>query len=73
MGNKEVIKERMLKEGFIVINEYNDPPNEFFPDHDHPGGSTISCCQWINQSYDEWKNFEFEAWRRNILSGESYT
>lgn len=37
MGNKEAIKQRMLREGYSIINEYNDSPNEVFPDHNHPG------------------------------------
>ncbi|MBI4085182.1 MAG: cupin domain-containing protein [Candidatus Liptonbacteria bacterium] len=41
MENKEAIKERMLREGFTIINEYNDPPNEVFADHDHPGDQLL--------------------------------
>ncbi len=41
MVSKEEIKQRMLKEGFVIINEYDDPPNEFFPDHDHPGDQLL--------------------------------
>ncbi len=41
MDNKEQIKQRMMAEGFSIINEYNDPPNEFFPDHDHPGDQLL--------------------------------
>jgi len=42
MENKEeVIKERMLREGFSIINMYNDPPNEMFPDHTHPGDQLL--------------------------------
>jgi quercetin dioxygenase-like cupin family protein len=37
MENKEAIRRKMLKEGFSLINEYDDSPNEIFPDHDHPG------------------------------------
>ena len=41
MDNKETIKERMIKEGFSVVNEYDDPPNETFPDHNHPTDQLI--------------------------------
>lgn len=41
MGNKEAIKNRMLREGFTIINEYDDPPNEVFPDHDHSGDQLL--------------------------------
>ena len=41
MENKEVIKQRMLREGFSIINEYDDPPNEMFSDHDHPGDQLL--------------------------------
>ena len=27
----------MLSGGYSIINEYNDPPYEIFPDHDHQG------------------------------------
>jgi quercetin dioxygenase-like cupin family protein len=37
MGNRESIKQRMLREGYSTIIEYNDPPHEFFPEHSHPG------------------------------------
>jgi len=41
MGNKEAIKRRILREGFSTINEYNDSPNEVFPDHDHLGDQLL--------------------------------
>ncbi|TSC78515.1 MAG: hypothetical protein G01um101433_180 [Parcubacteria group bacterium Gr01-1014_33] len=41
MENKEKIKQRMLREGFSIISEYDDPPNEVFPDHDHPGDQLL--------------------------------
>lgn len=41
MGNKEKIKQRMLRGGYSIINEYNDPPNEIFSDHDHPGDQLL--------------------------------
>lgn len=41
MGNKEEIKQRMLREGYSIINEYNDPPHEVFPDHDHLGDQLL--------------------------------
>jgi quercetin dioxygenase-like cupin family protein len=41
MDNKEVVRQRMLQEGFSLINEYDDPPNEVFPDHDHPGDQLL--------------------------------
>lgn len=41
MDNKEQIKARMLREGFATINEYDDPPNEVFPDHDHPADQLL--------------------------------
>jgi len=31
----------MLREGYSIINEYDDPPNEIFPDHDHPGDQLL--------------------------------
>lgn len=31
----------MLRDGFSIINEYDDPPNEMFPDHDHPGDQLL--------------------------------
>lgn len=37
MENKEAIKERLTREGYSKLVEYDDPPNEVFPDHDHPG------------------------------------
>ncbi len=45
MIDKESIRERMLQEGFSVINEYDDPPNEFFPDHDHSGDQLLVVLQ----------------------------
>ena len=36
MGNKD-IKDRLQKEGYQLIHQYDDPPSEEFPDHDHPG------------------------------------
>jgi len=36
MKDKDGIKKRMLKEGFSIIYEYDDPPGELYPDHDHP-------------------------------------
>ena len=41
MDNKEIITARMLSEGYSIINEYDDPPNEVFPDHDHPGDQLL--------------------------------
>lgn len=41
MENKETIEERMLGEGYSIIKEYDDPPNEIFPDHDHPGDQLL--------------------------------
>ena len=41
MENKEIIKERLLKKGYSILNEYDDPPNEIFPDHDHPGDQLL--------------------------------
>ncbi|MDD2807085.1 MAG: cupin domain-containing protein [Patescibacteria group bacterium] len=41
MENKDAIKQRMLQNGYSIINEYNDPPNEVFPDHDHPGDQLL--------------------------------
>lgn len=41
MENKEAIKERLVRDGFTILNEYDDPPNEFFPDHDHPGDQQL--------------------------------
>ena len=41
MGNKEAIKQRMLREGFSIVNEYDDPPNEMFPNHDHSGDQLL--------------------------------
>jgi len=41
MENKEAIKQRLLRKGFSLINEYNDPPNEIFPDHDHSGDQLL--------------------------------
>lgn len=35
MINREEIKNRFQKEGYTTVREYNDPPNEEFPDHDH--------------------------------------
>ncbi len=37
MENKEDIKKRLQKYGYLVIYEYDDPPNEEFPDHIHEG------------------------------------
>lgn len=31
----------MLKEGFSIIGEYDDPPHESFPSHDHPGDQLL--------------------------------
>lgn len=36
MTDVEAIKDRLRKEGYSVINEYNDPAGEFFSDHIHP-------------------------------------
>lgn len=41
MDNKDAIKERMLREDFSILNEYDDPPNEVFPEHDHPGDQLL--------------------------------
>src|SRR5438477_463037 len=41
MENKEAIKQRLRLEGFSIINEFDDPPNEFFPDHDHFGDQLL--------------------------------
>lgn len=41
MEDKVAIKKRMQKEGYSIINEYDDPPNEIFPDHDHPGDQLL--------------------------------
>ena len=38
---KDQIKERLLSEGFSDIHEYNDPPNEEFPDHGHSGDQLL--------------------------------
>lgn len=35
MENKEEIKSRLQQEGYGTVREYNDLPNEEFPDHDH--------------------------------------
>ena len=39
--NKEEIRQKMLVGGFSIINEYSDPANEFFPDHNHPGDQLL--------------------------------
>lgn len=41
MENKEKIKQRMLQDSFSIINEYDDPPNEMFSDHNHPGDQLL--------------------------------
>jgi quercetin dioxygenase-like cupin family protein len=35
MDNKEAIKKQLIGAGYIKIFDYNDPPNEFFSEHDH--------------------------------------
>jgi len=35
MENKEEIKKRLQQDGYLIITEYNDPPNKEFPDHTH--------------------------------------
>lgn len=35
MAEISEIKNKLAREGFSIINEYDDPPGEFFPDHDH--------------------------------------
>lgn len=37
MDNKEKAQARLLKAGYSLIYEYDDPPNEEFPDHIHEG------------------------------------
>jgi quercetin dioxygenase-like cupin family protein len=37
----EQIKFRLKNEGFTDIHEYDDPANEFFADHDHPGDELL--------------------------------
>ena len=41
MENNEAIKQRMIKEGFSIINVYDDVANEVFPDHQHPGDQLL--------------------------------
>lgn len=41
MENIESIKSRLRKEGYGIIHEYTDSPNEEFPDHDHPGDQLL--------------------------------
>lgn len=41
MENRETIKQRMLQEGYSIINEYSDSPGEIFPDHDHSGDQLL--------------------------------
>lgn len=41
MINKEEMKKRMLSEGFSTVDEYDDPANEVFPDHNHPGDQLL--------------------------------
>lgn len=41
MDRKEIIKRRLLRDGFSIINEYDDPPNELFPDHSHTGDQLL--------------------------------
>jgi quercetin dioxygenase-like cupin family protein len=40
-SNEKVIRERLMQEGYSLINKYNDSPNEIFPDHDHPGDQLL--------------------------------
>ncbi len=35
MENREEIKMKLQKGGYLTIHEYNDLPNEEFPDHTH--------------------------------------
>lgn len=41
MLNVEEEKTRISKEGFTIINVYDDPPGEFFADHDHPADQKL--------------------------------
>ena len=37
MGSREDIKNQLKREGYRLIHEYSDAPNDEFPDHDHEG------------------------------------
>ena len=41
MKTKEELREEMVQQGFTVINEYDDEPNEFFAEHNHPGDQLL--------------------------------
>lgn len=41
MATEASIKERMLKDGFSIIEKYDDPAGAVFPDHDHPGDQLL--------------------------------
>jgi quercetin dioxygenase-like cupin family protein len=38
---EEQIKDRMKAERYLQIDIYDDPANEVFPDHDHPGDQLL--------------------------------
>ncbi len=41
MDSKDEIKKRLVAAGYEKIVEYNDPPHEFFADHDHEKDQVI--------------------------------
>lgn len=41
MESKEVVRGRLMRDGYTKLVEYDDPPNEVFPDHTHEGDQYI--------------------------------
>jgi quercetin dioxygenase-like cupin family protein len=60
MSKEEIIK-NLKAEGFTVVNEYADPPGEFFPDHDHPGDQKLVIIKGSMTVVMDGKNIEAEA------------
>ncbi len=57
MANKEEIKQKLIAAGYKKIFDYNDPPNEFFAEHDHEDDERvviISGSLWVKMAGKEY-------------------
>jgi mannose-6-phosphate isomerase-like protein (cupin superfamily) len=61
MESNKVIKERLFREGFSEVNEYNDLPNEVFPEHNHPGDQLLIVLDGSISITMEGKTVNLEA------------
>ncbi len=62
------IKNALMREGYTIINEYDDASNEEFPDHTHKTDQKLVVVEGRDRGPNGWQKIFIRSWRYYSIS-----